>query len=283
MNVTTDEQMAYAVITGKGNYAGTAKEKFRILPRSLSGAAVSGYSDSVPYTGSEVTFADIVVTCAGEVLTADADYTVKYVGNSSVTADDDTYFVVTGCGNYTGEKTVHFTITKKNISDCDAQEIESQVWTGKEIKPDVTIKNGTILLVHGVDYDITYSANVAETTDTAKAKAVVTGKGNYTGKIIKEFVIARKLIDISGASVKAIPDQTYAFGRDITPAQDSFRHSDSGRKESCAGRGLQSRLLRQCECGNSHGYDHWNRWLQQVITGEVQDHTGGYEQGSYNS
>lgn len=218
MNVTTDEQMAYAVITGKGNYAGTAKEKFRILPRSLSGAAVSGYSDSVPYTGSEVTFADIVVTCAGEVLTADADYTVKYVGNSSVTADDDTYFVVTGCGNYTGEKTVHFTITKKNISDCDAQEIESQVWTGKEIKPDVTIKNGTILLVNGVDYDITYSANVAETTDTAKAKAVVTGKGNYTGKIIKEFVIARKLIDISGASVKAIPDQTYAFGRDITPA-----------------------------------------------------------------
>lgn len=217
VNVTTDDAPAQAVISGKGNYTGTVKVTFAIVPKNIEGADVSGYSESVAYTGVGVEFANIVVADGADVLTAGVDYTISYTGNKSVTTDEGTYFTVSGKGNYTGTKDIHFTITRKNIKDCDVQAIESQVWTGKEIEPSVTIRNGSSLLVSGTDYDVTYKNNINETTDTSKASAVITGKGNYTGTITREFIIARILTDISKAEIAAIPAQTYDFGREITP------------------------------------------------------------------
>lgn len=216
-NVTTEDSPAQAVIAGKGNYTGTLKVTFAIVPKDIAGVSVSGYSESVTYTGSDVEFGNIIVVDDKEVLTAGVDYTISYTGNKLVTTDEKTYFTVTGKGNYTGTKDVHFTITRKNIKDCDVQAIESQIWTGKEIKPEVTIRNGSALLVSGTDYDVVYSNNINETTDTSKAKAVITGKGNYTGSITREFTISRILIDISKAEISVIPAQTYDFGREITP------------------------------------------------------------------
>lgn len=217
VNVSTKEAMAQAVIVGKGNYTGTLKAAFAIISKNIASVSVSGYSESVAYTGSNVEFDNIIVTDDNDVLTAGVDYTISYMGNKSVTTDDGTYFTVTGKGNYTGTKDVHFTITKKNIKDCDVQAIESQIWTGKEIKPEVTIRNGSALLVSGTDYEVEYSNNINETTDTSKALAVITGNGNYTGSITREFTISRILSDISKAEVSAIPAQTYDFGREITP------------------------------------------------------------------
>lgn len=217
VNVTTEDAPAQAVIAGKGNYTGTLKVTFAIVPKNIAGVSVSGYSESVAYTGSDVEFGNIIVADDKEVLTAGVDYTISYTGNKSVTTDEGTYFTVTGKGNYTGTKDVHFAITRKNIKDCDVQAIESQIWTGKEIKPEVTIRNGSALLVSGTDYDVEYSNNINETTDTSKALAVITGKGNYTGSITREFTISRILTDISKAEISAIPAQIYDFGREITP------------------------------------------------------------------
>jgi len=41
------------------------------------------------------------------------DYRITYTGNKAVTTEDGTYFTVTGTGNYTGSKDVHFVITAK--------------------------------------------------------------------------------------------------------------------------------------------------------------------------
>ena len=125
VNVSTKEAMAQAVIVGKGNYTGTLKAAFAIISKNIASVSVSGYSESVAYTGSNVEFDNIIVTDDNDVLTAGVDYTISYMGNKSVTTDDGTYFTVTGKGNYTGTKDVHFTITKKNIKDCDVQAIES--------------------------------------------------------------------------------------------------------------------------------------------------------------
>ena len=205
------------VITGKGNYVGTLRTTFAIVPKSLTGVAISGYSESVAYTGADVTFADIIVADGSEILTEGIDYRITYTGNKAVTTEDGTYFTVTGTGNYTGSKDVHFVITAKDLRKCDVEEIESQVYTGKAIEPEVTIRNGNVLLVSDVDYDVTYESNINETTETTKAKAIITGKGNYTGKVTKEFVIGRVFTDISKAEIEAIPDQTYTFGQAITP------------------------------------------------------------------
>ncbi len=216
-DVTTKDAPAQVVITGKGNYVGTLRTTFAIVPKSLTGVAISGYSESVAYTGADVTFADIIVADGSEILTEGIDYRITYTGNKAVTTEDGTYFTVTGTGNYTGSKDVHFVITAKDLRECDVEEIESQIYTGKAIEPEVTIRNGNVLLVSDVDYDVTYESNINETTETTKAKAIITGKGNYTGKVTKEFVIGRVFTDISKAEIEAIPDQTYTFGQAITP------------------------------------------------------------------
>lgn len=69
------------------------------------------------------------------------------------------------------------------------------------------------MLHAGTDYEVSYENNINETTQTAKAKAVITGKGYYTGTITKEFVISRVLTDISKASIAKIADQTYHLAK----------------------------------------------------------------------
>lgn len=213
-DVTTKDAPAQVVITGKGNYVGTLRTTFAIVPKSLTGVAISGYSESVAYTGADVTFADIIVADGSEILTEGIDYRITYTGNKAVTTEDGTYFTVTGTGNYTGSKDVHFVITAKDLRECDVEEIESQIYTGKAIEPEVTIRNGNVLLVSNVDYDVTYESNINETTETTKAKAIITGKGNYTGKLTVYFDITAKTL--TAADVDSIDAQEYT-GEAIEP------------------------------------------------------------------
>lgn len=216
VNATTSDSKAAAVITGKGNYAGSLTAEFEILPASINQAVVSGYSQLVTYTGAEITFADITVSVNGNVLDAE-DYQVSYTGNTYPAEDGETYFTVTGKGNYTGNVICYFQIARKDLSECTADEIEGQLWTGEAITPAVTVRNGSVVLHAGTDYEVSYENNINETTQTAKAKAVITGKGYYTGTITKEFVISRVLTDISKASIAKIADQTYHFGKELRP------------------------------------------------------------------
>ncbi|MFR5028186.1 MAG: hypothetical protein ACLTDF_04915 [Coprococcus sp.] len=114
------------VITGKGNYVGTLRTTFAIVPKSLTGVAISGYSESVAYTGADVTFADIIVADGSEILTEGIDYRITYTGNKAVTTEDGTYFTVTGTGNYTGSKDVHFVITAKDLGNVMSRRLKAR-------------------------------------------------------------------------------------------------------------------------------------------------------------
>ena len=61
----------------------------------------------------------------------------------------------------------------------------SYPYTGKPITPNVTVTWGEITLTEGVDYTVTYANNIQVGTATL----TVTGKGNYTGAVTKEFTI----------------------------------------------------------------------------------------------
>ena len=217
INVSTSSVRASVTIKGAGVYSGTKTVYFNIVPRSIEDAEVTGIQESAAYTGTGIVFDNVAVSVGGTVLTAD-DYTITYTDNVNVTGDNKTAVVtITGKGNYTGSITKEFKITPKKIGDCDIDDIPGQIWTGKAIEPDVTIRNSTNLLVKGVDYDVAYESNINETTASSKAKAIITGKGNYKGEVIREFAIGRVFIDISKAEVEAIPYQTYAFGKALTP------------------------------------------------------------------
>ena len=90
----------------------------------------------------------------------------------------------------------------------------STLYTGTAIKPEFEVYVGNTLLVPGVDYTVAYKNNTNAnmlSTDAEKAKApsvIITGKGNYAGKVTKTFKIAPK--NICDADVKvAMPALSY--------------------------------------------------------------------------
>ena len=68
--------------------------------------------------------------------------------------------------------------------------VSSQVYTGKALKPAVTVKYGSKTLKKGTDYTVSYKNNKAIGTATV----TVTGKGDYTGTAKKTFKINPKAV-----------------------------------------------------------------------------------------
>lgn len=77
---------------------------------------------------------------------------------------------------------------KKKLSACKiALKSSSLTYTGKALKPAITIKDGKRVLKAGTDYVITYKNN----KKPGKATIILNGKGNYTGKVTKYFTIKK--------------------------------------------------------------------------------------------
>ena len=103
----TNAGTATLTITGKGNYTGTVNTDFTISAASIADATVTGISNKT-YTGSALT-QNPTVKVGDKTLTKDTDYTLSYSNNTNVGTATVT---ITGTGNYTGTKTVDFTINK---------------------------------------------------------------------------------------------------------------------------------------------------------------------------
>ena len=99
---------ATVTITGKGNYSGTKEVTFTITEKSLANVTVLEIANQT-YTGSAIT-PSVTVTDGDTTLVKDTDYTVSYSNN--VNAGTATV-TITGKGNYTGTRTLNFTIVKK--------------------------------------------------------------------------------------------------------------------------------------------------------------------------
>ena len=81
----------------------------------------------------------------------------------------------------------------KIIQDTWIQDIPSVTYTGSAKKPNVTVKDGDYTLVEGKDYTVTYSNN----TNAGTATVTITGKGNYTGSVSKNFTINKASRDVT--------------------------------------------------------------------------------------
>lgn len=121
-----------------------------------------------------------------DVATVDADtgaVTVVGVGTTTIKAHTD------GTATYLpADARYELTVKAKDISaTATIADIEAKTYTGEELKPELTVKDGETLLKKGTDYDVVYTDNVFPGTATA----TVTFKGNYTGKATKTFTINR--------------------------------------------------------------------------------------------
>ena len=199
VNTTSGRKPTVTIIGDGIYYRGTVSFTFDILPKNITDKdmAASPIADQI-YTGKAITPETVVNATVGKdkvTLDSAKDYTVKYENNVVVcdkSAEENAPTVtITGKGNYTGTVTLKFTIKPYNIKDFTISDIKDQTYNGKEITPEFTVSDKTYgTLKKDTDYTVTYKNNV----NAGTATIVVTGKGNYTGTVTKEFVIAPKAI-----------------------------------------------------------------------------------------
>lgn len=182
---------ATAVITGIGNYSGTMKTTFRIMPLSI----YSAYNTEVSvqsYTGKAIE-PKMDILYGNTILTKGVDYTVSYSDNKEVGSAKVT---VTGIGNFCDSWFFYFEITECNIKNATIGKIADQFCTGKAVKPSVSVKLGSTKLKKDQDYTVKYSNNKKAGTATV----TISGIANYTGTAKTTFKIVNKVNNVKAAS-----------------------------------------------------------------------------------
>ena len=178
----------------------TAEATFTVEPREIEAKDVA-FDKELTYTGNELT-QTVTVTVNGKTLTVGTDYTV-----SDLTGTEPGSYPVTvaGTGNYTGEGTKSFTISKAQISSAAiTYDAGPYGYTGKEWKPEVTVSFNSATLTAGNDYTVSYENNI----NAGTAKIIITGIGDhFTGLTEKTFTI--NSAEISGCTFAPIADVTY--------------------------------------------------------------------------
>ena len=92
----------------------------------------------------------------------------------------------------------------KIIQDLWVEDINAVTYNGEEQKPTVTVKDGEKVLVENTDFTVAYSNNI----DAGTATATVTGIGNYSGTVSKQFTIemAQLSLDEKAENAEALDE-----------------------------------------------------------------------------
>lgn len=183
INAST-EAVVYA--EGKGNYTGrTVEVNFTIKPIELTNNAsvsITGLNKNQTYTGRDIEPSINVYYAGKGNLTKDKDYTVAYSNNREVGTATIT---ITGINNYSGTLTDTFTINQRDLKDVVISSIPSEEYTGQIHTPRPTLTYSGYTLLETTDYELEYGENINVGTGTVK----ITGTGNFTGKVTKQFSI----------------------------------------------------------------------------------------------
>ena len=186
---------ATMIVKGTGAYKGTINKQFKIvLP--VKKLTITGIENK-EYTGKAIK-QDVVVKYGDKTLVNGTDYKVSYENNVEA---GKASVIITGKGYYTGTTTRYFKITKP-VSSLKIGGIKNQIYTGKAIELNIVVKDGTKKLVLNTDYTLTYTNNVGP----GKAAVTIRGKGFYTGKVKKTFMIRKKVDELT---ITGIRDVTY--------------------------------------------------------------------------
>lgn len=89
--------------------------------------------------------------------------------------------------------------------------IKNYTYTGKALTQNIVLKNGKYTLVKNVDYTVKYLNNI----NAGTAQVIVTGIGNYSGCIIKEYKVSK--VNISKANVTLSKNEYTYNGEYIKP------------------------------------------------------------------
>ena len=235
----TSKGTAYAVVTGTGNYAGTARKAFTIDYATVAVPA----NMSLTYNGGAQYFAGPTAAYTYEVTTTSA------VDGYGVSESRDTYgyayathaatytVKVTLNGNYKWKdvegdaalapKTFTVTVSPLSVADATFSDIADQTYTGAAIEPAFSVSldiDGDLKpdpLYETRNYTYAYADNV----NAGQARVTITGVGDFTGTATKAFTI--KPADVT-ISVAVASDKTDTISYGDTYNRDNYTYTVSG-------------------------------------------------------
>ena len=178
-----------------------------LLGFDVSKASVSGL-DNVIY-GADV---QPTVELGTAELKEGRDYRLALGSRKSRTQT----ITITGIGDFTGSKSVSFDYIPFDLENSCGVSIETRSTEG--VTPTIALVVNGETLVEGVDYTTSYEGF----DKTGTAVVTITGKGNYTGTLYKEYLIAGT--DDSSSTTEPIPDNS----EPDNSTSDTPAGSDSG-------------------------------------------------------
>ncbi len=110
------------------------------------------------------------------------DYDLSYTPNINL---DEVTITITAKGNYSNTRTIEFEIIQCTIIKDMIYPIDSQIYKGVALTPDITIFNHETRLEKDVDYTVVFKFN----DRAGMAEATITGINDYTGTVKVNFAI----------------------------------------------------------------------------------------------
>lgn len=83
---------------------------------------------------------------------------------------------------------------KAKVLEEDGEPVVAYNYTGRQIQPEVIVKNGKTTLKENDDYVLRFEDNIDATGNAANAKVIIEGRGIYTGSVTLGFAILPKSI-----------------------------------------------------------------------------------------
>lgn len=219
VNAGTYDVEITANTNNAGRFTGTRTytSAFKINPLDINSSSITA-----SYTGSPSNN-PVKLSLGSKPLDVYTDYDVdSYVSTN-------TYYTVTGRGNYTGTRRVYK--STRSLSGCtiNFSDNRSSVAYGSTYYPKVTaydyINGSRVTLTENVDYTLTYknskNQEVTYCKDTGTYSVIVTGKGAYSGTRTLTFTIGGT--DISGYTVTLEKTSVNATGYNQTPVIKSVK------------------------------------------------------------
>lgn len=202
-------------------------ENIRVKPYDFTGFSILPINDVI-YTGSALEPV-VVVTNGNKTLVKDVDYTVIYTNNVNVGVGTVT---INGKGEYDEDVTLsaNFNINRRDISGFTVTGINDLVYNGSEQAVTPVVKYGETTLEAGVDYTVTGTSY----TNAGQYTVIITGQGNYTGTIARQWNITQKPLTITANA------QTVTYGTAITQGTNQVTTNSL-----CAGHTLSAITLTQ--------------------------------------
>lgn len=199
-------------IKGKGNYSGTQKIYFNIVPKNINDSDIAVEDMVYAYTGKVIKPSPAVYR-NGKKLIKNTDYKISYpwIDEKLPGANQSagTFPIkITGYKNYTGERTIYLTITKRTLmSKVKVSGVTTQEYNdGKEaIPPSIVVKYGSRVLVKDVDYTLEFDNQYQIGTASVTIHAV------EGGDFIGSKTVKYKITGIAMSKVKTVGiiPQTY--------------------------------------------------------------------------